>query len=134
MLLGEGSAGGKLPGYDYFAESSAGGGCGLRDARAVMNRFRYGRDPLFLLASVAYALNRWVLKPLVPSPFLHNHFNDLLLIPAALPGLLWVQRILGLRQPDRMPTWPEILMHWLVWSIVCEWIGPFYFHMGIADI
>jgi hypothetical protein len=99
-----------------------------------MNRFRYWRDPLFLLASGAYALNRWVLKPLIPSPFLHNHFNDLLLIPAALPVMLWLQRILGLRKRDRVPSWPEVLMHWAVWSIVCEWIGPFYCHMGVADI
>jgi hypothetical protein len=99
-----------------------------------MSRFGYLRDPLFLLASGAYALNRWVLKPLIPSPFLHNHFNDLLLIPAALPVMLWVQRRLDLRKQDGMPTWPEVLMHWAIWSIVCEWIGPFYCHMGVADI
>ena len=99
-----------------------------------MSRFGYWRDLLFLLASGAYALNRWVLKPLIPSPFLHNHFNDLLLIPAALPVMLWIQRILGLRKHDQVPTWPEVLMHWAIWSIVCEWIGPFYCHMGVADI
>ncbi len=49
-----------------------------------MSRFGYLRDPLFLIAVAGYVLNRWLLKPLVPSPFLHGHFNDLLLIPAAL--------------------------------------------------
>ena len=99
-----------------------------------MSRFGYLRDPLFLLASAAYALNRWVLKPLVPSPFLHNHFNDLLLIPAALPVMLALQRALGLRKHDDVPSWPEVTMHWAVWSMVCEWIGPFCFQMGVADI
>jgi len=99
-----------------------------------MSRFGYLRDPLFLLSSAAYALNRWVLKPRIPSPFLHNHFNDLLLIPAALPVMLVIQRVLGLRKHDQVPTGSEVLMHWVVWSLVCEWIGPFYFHMGVADI
>jgi hypothetical protein len=120
--------------YDYYSESAVGRGRGLCDARAVMSQFGYWRDPLFLLASAAYALNRWVLKPLIPSPFLHNHFNDLLLIAAALPVVLWMQRLLRLRGDDRFPSWAEVLMHWAVWSIVCEWIGPFYFHMGVADI
>jgi hypothetical protein len=99
-----------------------------------MSRFGYLRDPLFLLSSAAYALNRWVLKPRIPSPFLHDHFDDLLLIPAALPVMLALQRVLGLRKHDRVPSASEVLMHWAVWSLVCEWIGPFYFHLGVADI
>lgn len=99
-----------------------------------MSRFGYLRDPLFLLASAAYALNRWVLKPRFQSPFLHNHFNDLLLIPAALPVMLWIQRILTLRKHDAFPLCSEVLLHWAVWSAVCEWIGPFWFHMGVADV
>ena len=98
-----------------------------------MSRFGYWRDPLFIFASGAYALNRWVLAA-DPSPFLHNHFDDLLLIPAALPVVLWAQRLLRLRGDDRFPSWAEVLMHWTVWSVVCEWIGPFYFHMGVADV
>lgn len=119
--------------YDYYSESAVGRGGGLRHARSAMSRFGYLRDPLFLLSSAAYALNRWVLKPRIPSPFLHNHFDDLLLIPAALPVMLWIQRVLALRKNDLFPTWPEILLHWAVWSAVCEWIGPFYFHLGVAD-
>jgi hypothetical protein len=89
---------------------------------------------MFLCASAAYALNRWVLKPHIASPFLHNHFNDLLLIPAALPLMLWAHRALGLRKHDEFPAWTEVVLHWAVWSMVCEWIGPFYFHLGVADI
>ena len=89
-----------------------------------MSRFRYWRDPLCLVCCGLYALNRWVLKPRVHSEFLHSHFNDLLLIPCALPGVLWLQRCLGLRGHDRTPEAGEILFHLVVWSILFEWIGP----------
>lgn len=89
-----------------------------------MNRFGYWRDPLFLACSILYAINRWGLKPHLHSKLLHHQFNDLLLIPCALPLVLWAQRRLGLRPHDRFPGWNEIVLHVGVWSIVCEWIGP----------
>jgi len=99
-----------------------------------MRRFGYWKDPLFLLSSAAYALNRWILKPRMHSPFLQDHFDDLLLIPAALPLVLGAQRLLGLRADDKAPSASEVILHWAVWSVVCEWIGPFWFHVGVADI
>jgi hypothetical protein len=89
-----------------------------------LNAFRYLFDPLFLLSSGLYALNRWVLKPRVHSPFLHNHFNDLLLIPCALPALLVIQRWLRLREHDEIPRVGEIALYLVVWSILFEGIGP----------
>ena len=65
-----------------------------------------------------------MLKPRVHSAFLHDHFNDLLLIPCALPPLLLMQRWLRLREHDRMPTAGEIILYLVVWSILFEWIGP----------
>jgi hypothetical protein len=100
----------------------------------VKNRFGYWHDPMFLAAASAYALNRWLLKPLLPSPFLHGHFADLLLIPAALPVVLWLQRILGLRGHDHAPSWTEMILHLGVWSLICEFIGPHWLHHGTADI
>ena len=88
-----------------------------------MHRFRYLRDPLFLAGCAAYALNRWLLKPHLPSGFLHSHFNDLLLIPA-LPPILWLHRQLGLRSRDHTPTSSEIALHLIFWSALFEWIGP----------
>ena len=99
-----------------------------------MKRFGYLRDPLFLLAVMGYALNRFVLKPLVSEPFLHGHFNDLLLMPAALPVVLWGQRLVGLRENDLAPTWMEMAAHLVVWSVVCELIGPFWLRHGTADV
>jgi hypothetical protein len=99
-----------------------------------MRRFGYWRDPLFLVAAIGYALNRWLLKPLLPSPFLHGHFADLLLIPAALPVVLWMQRLAGLRKHDLMPSWAEMGLHLAVWSLICEFIGPHWLHHGTADV
>lgn len=89
-----------------------------------MNSFGYLRDRLFLAACALYALDRWVLKPRFHTAFLHNHFNDLLLIPCALPLLLLLQRWIGLRRHDRMPTAGEIVLNLAVWSVLFEAIGP----------
>jgi hypothetical protein len=98
-----------------------------------MNRFGYLRDPLFLAAATSYAINRWLLQSLLPSPFLHGHFDDLLLIPAALPVVLRLQRWMGWRRHDLAPSWVEMVMHLLVWSLICEFIGPRWLHHGTAD-
>ncbi len=92
-----------------------------------MKQFRYWRDPLFLLGVSLYALNRWLILPHVDSPFLHGYFNDCLLIPCALPLLLWIQRELGLRTHDEFPQLGEIVFHLVIWSMLFEIIGPRYF-------
>jgi len=99
-----------------------------------MSRFGYVRDRLFLLAAAGYALNCWLLKPIFASPFLRGHFDDLLLIPAALPVVLWLQRRIGLRTHDRHPTWMEVMLHLVSWSVICEFIGPFWLRLGTADV
>ncbi|MGE3310374.1 MAG: hypothetical protein AB7O66_10425 [Limisphaerales bacterium] len=96
-------------------------------------RFRYATDPLCLAACALYALNRWVVLPRVEGAFLHGQFNDLLLIPAALPWVLWAQRRLGLRRHDAPPTWSETGLHLAVWSLICEIMGPLGWHRGVAD-
>jgi len=73
---------------------------------------------------VLYALNRWVVAPRAHSAFLSDHFNDLLLIPCALPLFLQVQRVLGLRRHDEPPRVGEILVHLVVWSLLFEVAGP----------
>jgi hypothetical protein len=89
-----------------------------------MRRFRYAADPLFLCCCAAYAVNRWLLKPNFDSAFLHGYFNDLLLIPCALPLVLWMQRRLGLRKHDNVPEITEVLFHLVVWCVLFEVIGP----------
>ncbi len=94
-----------------------------------MRRFRYAADPLCALACALYAFNRWFLKPHTHSAFLRFHFNDLLLIPAALPFVLWLQRRLGLRSHDAPPDPREIFLHLAIWSIMAELIAPRLAHV-----
>jgi hypothetical protein len=89
-----------------------------------MKRFRYAADPLCILCCGFYALNRWVIEPHSTSRFLHGQFNDRLLIPCALPLILWLQRRLGWRRHDVPPTRGEIIFHLAVWSVLFEVIGP----------
>ncbi len=98
-----------------------------------MNRFRYARDPLCLIACALYVANRLALKPHLHSGFLHDHFDDLLLIPAALPFVLWIQRRLGVREHDVPPTTAEIILHLVIWSLLAEAIIPLFSTQATAD-
>lgn len=71
-----------------------------------------------------YALNRWWLREHVGGEFLAGYFNDLLLIPAALPLALWMQRRIGVRASDERPLWREIVLHLAVWAVAAEAIMP----------
>ena len=100
----------------------------------ALRNFRYLGDSLFLGCSALYSLNRWVIKPHVHSAFMRFHFNDCLLIPCALPPLLWMQRRLGLRSNDEMPTVAEISLYTVFWSILFEVIGPHIFRRSTGDV
>jgi len=88
-----------------------------------MKPFRFHRDELFLVGCAAYLLNRLVFQEALHSTFLHDYFDDLWLIPCALPLLLWLHRLLGWRG-DEPPTLLEVGSHLVVWSIFFEWWGP----------
>jgi hypothetical protein len=88
---------------------------------------------LFLGGCALYALNRWALKPLVSVAFFHNWFSDLLLIPCALPPLLWLQGVLGLRSSEGKPAWQEITFHVVIWSVLFEAAGPMIFSHAVGD-
>lgn len=99
-----------------------------------MKRFGYARDPICLLACGLYAINRWFVAPRVAMPFLHQQFDDIMLIPAALPPVLWVQRRLGLRGHDAFPDWTEITWHTAAWSIAAEVLAPLLFPRAVGDV
>ena len=108
-----------------------------------MNRFGFLHDRLFRFSLAAYAVNRLVVLPHLAGfvhahlpwawPFLHSHFDDLLLMPVALPVVLWMQRLSGLRKHDQPPAWSEMFSHLAIWSVMCKIVGPFYCHLGVAD-
>lgn len=108
-----------------------------------MKPFGYLHDRLFGVSLAAYAVNRLLVLPHFHRfihahcgwlwPFLHSHFDDLLMMPAALPVVLWLQRLGGLRKHDRPPGWSEMFLHCAVWSVMCKIIGPLWLHIGVAD-
>ena len=64
---------------------------------------------------------------------MHFHFNDLLLIPCALPPLLLVQRWLRLRTNDSPPSPGEIALYLTVWSFFFEVLGPHITRRATGD-
>lgn len=99
-----------------------------------MRKFRYALDPVCLVACALYVANRWCLPASIKGPFLREHFDDCLLIPAALPLVLWVQRKLGLRASDAPPNTNEVLLHLVIWSLAAEVIGPRLFSRATGDV
>jgi len=99
-----------------------------------VKKYGYARDPVCFTACSLYAANRWAMPAALSGPFLRNHFNDLLLVPAALPLILWVQRRLRLRPADTPPDWREVLLHLIVWSVAAEVVGPLLFARATGDI
>jgi hypothetical protein len=106
---------------------------GPGDFGFAVKKFAYLGDGLFLLSCSLYSLNRWIIKPHTHNAFLRFHFNDMLLMPAALPVLLWLQRNLRLRTIDDPPTWGEIALYTVFWSILFEVIGPRWLRLGTSD-
>ena len=98
-----------------------------------MKRFRYALDPVCMVACAGYGLNRWLVPLALKGFFLRNYFADTLLIPAALPLMLWLHSRLGLRPADSRPRWSEILLHVVVWSVAAELIAPHLFTRATGD-
>ena len=118
----------------FLPEGFFGDWGGSRNDRPSVKAFRYALDPLCFSACLFYTVNRWVIEPICTWPILHEHFNDLLLIPAALPLVLRLQRWAGLRNHDLPPTVSEIFGHLLIWSLISEALGPFIFRWSVGDM
>ena len=97
-------------------------------------RFGYWRDPFWLMATAAYAINRWFVPAAWQAPWWHGHFADLLMIPAGLPLWLWLERQLGWRRHDRMPQLHEIAFLLCIWTVAAELIAPRIFTHATGDL
>lgn len=102
-------------------------------SRVAVKRFGYLRDPLFVAACALYAVNRWLIKPQVDVSLFHNWFNDALLIPCALPVVLFLHRRFGLRPHDRPPGSGEIAAHLAGWALLFEFVGPLLMRHTTGD-
>ena len=65
--------------------------------------------------------------------FSRAYLNDLLLIPCALPLVLWVHASLGWRNKESYPTLNELIGHLMVWSIIAEGVGPKLISHAVPD-
>ena len=95
--------------------------------------FRYWRDPVFLLAAAAYAINRWLVPAAMQAPWWHDHFADVLLIPTGLPLWLWLERRIGWRRDDHLPRWREIAFVCVTWTVAAELVAPRVFPQATGD-
>lgn len=90
--------------------------------------FKYLRDPLWQGCVLLYALNRCVLKPLLPRGFawgfFHSHLNDLICIPFWVPPMLWLMRLCGARTNDEPPRLHEIVIPLMLWAWIFEGLLP----------
>lgn len=93
------------------------------------------RDPVCLGSWALYALNRGFLEARWGDswPFLREHLNDSLLVPAALPLLLWARWKLRLRASDGPPTWKEIWFWTALWALLFEALGPRFLGHSVGD-
>lgn len=82
--------------------------------------FRYITDPLFLACLALYAVNRFVLKHIWHTGFLHEHLNDLICIPFWVPIMLWIQRGVKLRPIPLRPQTHEVMIPLILWSFAFE--------------
>jgi hypothetical protein len=87
-------------------------------------RFRYLRDPLFLACVLVYFINRFALKAIWPTGFVHEGLNDLICIPFWVPVMLWVERRFGLRHDDGPPEAVEVVVPLVLWSWLFEVVLP----------
>jgi hypothetical protein len=87
-------------------------------------RFLYLRDPLFVFCVTTYFVNRFILKSIWETGFVHESLNDLICIPFWVPIMLWVQRRLGWRDNDDPPEASEIVIPLILWSWIFEIILP----------
>lgn len=91
-------------------------------------------NPLFMISLAAYCLNTLVAKyHSVDSHFLKFYFNDLLLVPCALPPILCLISIAGFRDSNKPPSFIEVLICLCIWSIAFEVVGPLVSQKSTAD-
>lgn len=80
-----------------------------------------------------YSANSLWVRPAFGGPFRTGTLNDLLLIPAALPWLLWSMERMSLREKNLFPTGLEIFVCTAVWAVVIEGLLPLLLPRATAE-
>lgn len=99
--------------------------------------FKYLSDPLFLVSSIIYVINKtsslFTCGPGWLRLFAVSYLNDLLLVPVVIPIILFFSKALKLRPRSSPPSPLELATPVLIWSIAFEVVGPYLFRRGIPD-
>lgn len=96
--------------------------------------YKFLKDKLFIISVILYLINSLTIRMGINNNyFMRNYFNDLLLIPVALPIVLYLIKLFKFRN-DNYPSFSEIFICLIVWSIMFEFVGPKIMNKGTADI
>ncbi|MEM7624905.1 MAG: hypothetical protein AAF333_04680 [Planctomycetota bacterium] len=87
-------------------------------------RFRYLRDPVFLLFTGLYVLGRALRNFGVHHPLFDGYFNDVLCAGVWVPVTVAGLRRVGIRRHDLAPTALETVLCLGVWAIMYKVIFP----------
>lgn len=90
-------------------------------------------EPLCRAACLCYVISHWLVPDAWKGPLWRGYLSDTLLIPAALPWFLWLQRKLRLRAHDEPPRWSEILGTLCIWAFAAEVVAPWCFARATGD-
>lgn len=91
------------------------------------------KDPFWMVSIACYAFHKcWQLVS-PGSGWMDHYWNDLWMLPCALPMILSLYVVLGLREPTACPTWAEILWHGVLWGLMAEFVGPLLFKHSVGD-
>ena len=81
---------------------------------------------------VVYAVNRFWLKSVTDSRFVHNYLNDLLAMGVLLPYCNSLIRICN--RPDLLlMTWQRVLPFAILGGIFWEYVTPMYLSRSVSD-
>lgn len=96
--------------------------------------FRYLQEPFFLAATAAYVVLRVVAwQTGRPMGWAVGQQVDVLLLPVGLPVWLWLERRVGWRQHDHLPTLAEVGFLLGTWSVAAEIVAPSLVRGPVAD-
>jgi hypothetical protein len=96
-------------------------------------RFRYLRDPLFLVCVALFLVNKLLLRRWFELPFFHGQLNDCICVAVWVPLVLSVMRVVRMRGHDRPPQAMEILIPVLLWSWYFEvWLPQQVDYAGVV--
>ena len=102
------------------------------------SKYKYLKDPLFIICIIIYFANRFFIEPLTIGKidFFNCYLNDLICFPFWLPLILFFARAIRLRDHDEPPTFYELSFFLLLWSYCFEFLGPSlgkYLNNPVAD-